>query len=68
MSDQDPAFERLLEHLKAARGFDFTGYKRSSLMRRVERRMAQVGIADYADYLDHLELHAGEFTASSTRS
>jgi len=63
MSDQDPAFERLLEHLKAARGFDFTGYKRSSLMRRVERRMAQVGIADYADYLDHLELHAGEFTA-----
>jgi two-component system, chemotaxis family, CheB/CheR fusion protein len=63
MSDQDPAFERLLEHLKAARGFDFTGYKRSTLMRRVERRMAQVGIADYADYLDHLELHAGEFTA-----
>ena len=38
----DPAFEALLEHVKASRGFDFTGYKRSSLIRRVNRRMAQV--------------------------
>jgi two-component system, chemotaxis family, CheB/CheR fusion protein len=59
----DPAFEALLEHLKTSRGFDFTGYKRSSLMRRVDRRMAQIGITDYADYLDHLELHGDEFTA-----
>jgi two-component system CheB/CheR fusion protein len=63
MSEQDPDFEKLLDHLKAARGFDFTGYKRSSLMRRVDRRMAQVGIDDYAEYLDHLELHGDEFTA-----
>ena len=32
-------FELLLEHLKRTRGFDFTGYKRSSLMRRVQKRM-----------------------------
>jgi two-component system, chemotaxis family, CheB/CheR fusion protein len=63
MSQPDPAFEALLEHLKASRGFDFTGYKRTSLMRRVDRRMGQVGIGDYTDYLDHLELHADEFTA-----
>jgi two-component system CheB/CheR fusion protein len=25
--------------------------------------MAQIGISDYVDYLDHLELHHGEFTA-----
>jgi two-component system CheB/CheR fusion protein len=25
--------------------------------------MAQIGITDFADYLDHLELHHGEFTA-----
>ena len=62
MTQPDPAFEALLEHLKASRGFDFTGYKRSSLMRRVDRRMVQVGITSYADYLDHLELHADEFT------
>ena len=63
MNEPDPAFEALLGHLKASRGFDFTGYKRSSLMRRVDRRMSQVGISGYADYLDHLELHGDEFTA-----
>jgi two-component system, chemotaxis family, CheB/CheR fusion protein len=59
----DPAFEALLEHVRLHRGFDFTGYKRSTLVRRVDRRMAQVGAGSYADYLDHLELHAEEFTA-----
>ena len=63
MSQADPAFEALLEHLKASRGFDFTCYKRTSLMRRVDRRMGQVGVGDYADYLDYFELHADEFTA-----
>ena len=48
---------------EGAAGFDFTGYKRSSLMRRVDRRMSQVGIADYAEYLDYLEVHPDEFTA-----
>jgi two-component system CheB/CheR fusion protein len=59
----DPAFEALLLHLRDTRGFDFTGYKRSSLSRRVHRRMAQVQITDYGEYLDHLELHGEEFTA-----
>jgi two-component system CheB/CheR fusion protein len=63
VSEPDPQFEALLEHLKATRGFDFTGYKRSSLMRRVDRRLAALGIDNYGDYLDHLELHAEEFTA-----
>ncbi|MCE3555379.1 PAS domain S-box protein [Pseudonocardia sp. RS11V-5] len=63
MSQPDPAFEALLQHLKVSRGFDFTGYKRSSLIRRVDRRMSQVGVPDYAEYLDYLELHAEEFTA-----
>src|SRR6266545_3433248 len=44
------------------RGFDFTGYKRSSLMRRVDRRMAQVAVAEYSDYLDYLQVHPEEFT------
>ncbi|MDX6298146.1 MAG: two-component system, chemotaxis family, CheB/CheR fusion protein [Nocardioidaceae bacterium] len=63
MTEPVPAFEALLQHLKANRGFDFTGYKRSSLMRRVDRRMTQVGITDYTEYVDYLELHADEFTA-----
>ncbi|MCO1657011.1 CheR family methyltransferase [Pseudonocardia humida] len=63
MSEPDPRFEALLDHVKGSRGFDFTGYKRSSLVRRVEHRMSQIGIDDYADYLDYLEMHHGEFTA-----
>ncbi|MEV6612015.1 CheR family methyltransferase [Kutzneria sp. NPDC051319] len=59
----DPGFEAVLLYLKEARGFDFTGYKRTSLSRRVQRRMAQVGIEDYADYIDHLQVNADEFAA-----
>jgi two-component system, chemotaxis family, CheB/CheR fusion protein len=58
----DEGFEAILGHLKETRGFDFTGYKRSSLMRRVRRRMAQVGIEGYTDYLDHLQVNTDEFT------
>jgi two-component system CheB/CheR fusion protein len=56
-------FEAVLSYLKEARGFDFTGYKRTSLARRVRRRMSQVGIDDYGDYLDHLLVNADEFGA-----
>jgi two-component system CheB/CheR fusion protein len=59
--EDDPAFEALLHFLKENRGFDFTGYKRSSLMRRVDRRLQQVEVASYSDYLDYLELHPEEF-------
>jgi two-component system CheB/CheR fusion protein len=56
-------FEALLEYLKESRGFDFTGYKRTSLARRVDRRMIQAGIASYADYIDHLQVNSEEFVA-----
>ena len=46
---------------KASRGFDFTGYKRSSLMRRVEKQMQSVGVETYRDYMDFLEVHPEEF-------
>jgi two-component system CheB/CheR fusion protein len=59
----DPSFEALLAYLKESRGFDFTGYKRSSLMRRVNRRMGQVETTDYLEYLDFLQVHPDEFTA-----
>ncbi len=63
MTSEDPQFEALLMYLKEARGFDFTGYKRASLMRRVGRRMAQVEAQSYGDYLDHLQVRPDEFTA-----
>jgi two-component system, chemotaxis family, CheB/CheR fusion protein len=56
-------FEALLAYLKEARGFDFTGYKRTSLARRVGRRMSQVNIEGYAAYVDLLQVDADEFNA-----
>jgi two-component system CheB/CheR fusion protein len=51
----------LLDHLKRSRGFDFTGYKRSSLERRLAMRMQAVDSDDYLGYLDYLEVHPQEF-------
>jgi two-component system CheB/CheR fusion protein len=54
-------FETLLEYLKQTRGFDFTGYKRSSLRRRVGKRMQSLPLERYGDYVDYLEVHPDEF-------
>ena len=62
MTEHEDQFEALLELLKESRGFDFTGYKRSSLMRRVNRRMQQLSIASYGEYIDYLQVHPDEFT------
>ncbi|WP_329046634.1 PAS domain S-box protein [Amycolatopsis sp. NBC_01488] len=61
--EADDEFEAVLAYLKESRGFDFTGYKRTSLMRRVQRRMSQVGAEGYADYIDQLQVNADEFVA-----
>jgi two-component system CheB/CheR fusion protein len=57
------SLERLLEYLRDHRGFDFTGYKRSSLQRRISKRMQEVGIDGYEAYLDKLEVSPEEFGA-----
>lgn len=55
------SFEELIEFIKNNRSFDFTGYKRSSLMRRVNKRMAEVKIDNYTNYQDYLQVHPDEF-------
>ncbi|HET8755816.1 MAG TPA: CheR family methyltransferase [Solirubrobacteraceae bacterium] len=57
----DSAFEALLDFLKRSRGFDFTGYKRTSLERRFKRRMDAIECQSYGDYLDYLEVHPEEY-------
>ena len=57
----DRGLEDLLVFIRDARGFDFTGYKRSSLARRIRKRMQEAGVADYVDYRDQLESSAEEF-------
>jgi two-component system CheB/CheR fusion protein len=58
----DRGLEVLLDYLRRSRGFDFTGYKRTSLSRRIQRRMQDVGADGYLGYLDHLEVDPEEFT------
>jgi two-component system CheB/CheR fusion protein len=60
-SKLDPGFEALLVYLRETRGFDFSAYKRSTLMRRVNKRMHAAGTETFADYQDYLEVHPEEF-------
>ncbi|HEX3787403.1 MAG TPA: CheR family methyltransferase [Pseudonocardiaceae bacterium] len=57
----DSDLEDLLGFIRDSRGFDFTGYKRTSLTRRIRKRMQDIGIAEYVDYQDRLESSAEEF-------
>ncbi len=56
------ALEALLDYLKRSRGFDFSAYKRSSLTRRIEKRMRNIGVDTLRGYMDYLEVHPDEFT------
>ncbi|MBW4688459.1 MAG: PAS domain S-box protein [Komarekiella atlantica HA4396-MV6] len=60
-TERDPEFENLLVYLRQSRGFDFTGYKRSTLMRRVRKRIQLLSIESFGDYLDYLEVYPEEF-------
>ena len=59
--DGENPFDALLDYLKSTRGFDFSGYKRASLERRVAKRMQELGVDSHLDYIDHLEVHPDEF-------
>src|SRR3954447_6309483 len=52
----------LLDYLKRSRGFDFSVYKKTTLSRRIEKRMATAQVATFAEYQDYLEVNAREFT------
>lgn len=54
-------FEELLSFIHQSRELDFSGYKRASLMRRTNRRVAAVGLKTYTEYRDYLEVHPEEF-------
>jgi two-component system, chemotaxis family, CheB/CheR fusion protein len=60
-AERNPAFESLLIYLRQSRGFDFTGYKRSTLIRRVQKRMQLLALEGFSDYLDYLEVYPEEF-------
>jgi two-component system CheB/CheR fusion protein len=61
--EPDPSFEELLQFIRQTRGFDFTGYKRPSLVRRFERRLQVLRIKSWDDYRAVLESDPNEFAA-----
>ena len=60
--DLKPDFDELLRMLKDTRGFDFSGYKPSTLQRRIHRRMTALDLPTFGEYRDYLELQPEEFT------
>jgi two-component system CheB/CheR fusion protein len=58
---EDGDLEALLDYVHERRNFDFRGYKRASLTRRVVKRMQAVGVDDYRRYIEVLEANPGEF-------
>src|SRR5215218_5379637 len=59
---RDPSdLEALLDYVKEMRKFDFSGYKRPTLFRRIGKRMEELGCETYAEYQDYLEVHPEEF-------
>ena len=60
-TELDPGFEDLLDFVHEARGFDYSQYKRPSLVRRFEKRMQTTGVETYEDYRSYLEAEPREF-------
>jgi two-component system CheB/CheR fusion protein len=51
-ASNEQGLNRLLEYLKTNRAFDLTGYKGSTVLRRITKRMQQVDIDSFTDYQD----------------
>jgi two-component system, chemotaxis family, CheB/CheR fusion protein len=59
----DKRLARVLMRLRAGTGHDFSQYKKSTLGRRVARRMVQHGLVDVAAYERYLSEHPDEVQA-----
>jgi two-component system CheB/CheR fusion protein len=61
--DDDRPLESLLGYLHDARGVNFAGYKRSSLRRRINRRLKALSMGEDLDtYREYLRAHPDELT------
>jgi len=58
---EDGELEALLDYVHERRNFDFRGYKRASLTRRIFKRMQAIGVGDYQRYMEILEANPVEF-------
>src|SRR4051794_7050263 len=61
MDEQDRELETLIAFVRDERGFDFSDYKRSSLARRIRKRMEAQRIESFGEYQLWLEERPAEF-------
>ena len=61
----EQALPKILLKLRRRRGHDFSGYKTTTICRRIERRMNLHQIEDPRDYLKYLEKNDAESTTLS---
>ncbi|NJL24778.1 MAG: protein-glutamate O-methyltransferase CheR [Calothrix sp. SM1_5_4] len=57
------ALNRILSVLRSHTNVDFSGYKRTTIMRRIQRRMMVQRTRSLADYAKYLSAHEGEVQA-----
>ena len=57
------AIRRIIAHVHARTGHDFSQYKRSTLLRRIQRRMQIHGLSTLETYLDYLRKNPTEASA-----
>lgn len=60
LGDTEDAFTKILILLRSAKGVDFSYYKKSTIMRRIDRRMAVNKTEDLEDYLELLQKKSDE--------
>jgi two-component system CheB/CheR fusion protein len=60
-SESPNGFEDLLDYVNRSHDFDFRGYKRSTLRRRIKKRMQEAGASDFAAYFSLLEAEPREY-------
>jgi two-component system CheB/CheR fusion protein len=57
---KDIPLQHLLQELAEHRGFDFRGYKKTTLERRFRKRMFQLNMGSYAEYGEYIRKNADE--------
>jgi two-component system, chemotaxis family, CheB/CheR fusion protein len=60
LTGRDPQFQKIFALIRSATGHDFSHYKRSTIERRIERRLAVHQIDSLADYILFLQKYATE--------
>jgi two-component system CheB/CheR fusion protein len=59
-NEQAQMLQRLFGQVRARTGRDFSHYKRSTIVRRIRRRMQLAGIEDFGEYVVHVRDHTEE--------